>query len=119
MTFPSPPNKIVPFNSGPVAPYDIGRQFDEHSKSISDIIDFLKTVIRDDGRLRELANLEMRLMPRPRDGLPGEPGGPLPPGVGPPTGAQSPPLEGEMVLGPNAGGFFAADVDGATATSAD
>lgn len=55
----------------------------------------------------------------PRDGLPGEPGGPVPPGRGPPTGAQSTPLEGEMVLGPNAGGFFAGDIEGATATSAD
>ena len=52
MSFPKPPEKIVPFNSGPVAPHDIGRQFDEHRRSSAQIIDFLKTLIRDDGRLK-------------------------------------------------------------------
>lgn len=51
MPFPKPPDKIVPFNSGPVAPYDIGRQFDEVRRSSAQIIDFLKTVVRDDGKL--------------------------------------------------------------------
>ena len=52
MSFPKPPEKIVPFNSGPVAAHDIGRQFDEHRRSSAQIIDFLKTVVRDDGRLK-------------------------------------------------------------------
>jgi len=49
MSFPKPPEKIVPFNSGPVAAHDIGRQFDEHRRSVSNVIDFLRTVVRDDG----------------------------------------------------------------------
>jgi hypothetical protein len=52
MSFPNPPEKIVPFNSGTVAPHDIGRQFDEHRKSVSNVIDFLRTVVRDDGVVR-------------------------------------------------------------------
>jgi hypothetical protein len=49
MSFPKPPEKIVPFNSGPVAPHDIGRQFDEHRRATANVIDFLRTVVRDDG----------------------------------------------------------------------
>jgi hypothetical protein len=49
MAFPRPPQKIVPFESGPVAAHDIGRQFAEHAQSVSNVIDFLKTVVRDDG----------------------------------------------------------------------
>ena len=49
MAFPNPPEKIVPFNSGPVAAHDIGRQFDEHRRSTAQVIDFLRTVVRDDG----------------------------------------------------------------------
>jgi hypothetical protein len=49
MSFPKPPEKIVPFNSGAVAAHDIGRQFDEHRRSVSNVIDFLRTVVRDDG----------------------------------------------------------------------
>ena len=52
MAFPQPPDKIVPFNSGPVAPHDIGRQFDEHRRATANVINFLRTVVRDDGRLR-------------------------------------------------------------------
>lgn len=52
MAFPKPPEKIVPFNSGPVAAHDIGRQFDEHRRAASNVIDFLRTVVRDDGRLK-------------------------------------------------------------------
>jgi len=50
MPFPNPPSKIVPFNSGPVAPHDIGRQFDEHRRASAEVIEFLRTVVRDDGR---------------------------------------------------------------------
>ena len=49
--FPQPPSKIVPFNSGPVAPHDIGRQFDEHRRGFGEVIDFLKEIVREDGRL--------------------------------------------------------------------
>jgi hypothetical protein len=49
MAFPKPPEKIVPFNSGPVASHDIGRQFDEHRRATKNVIDFLRTVVRDDG----------------------------------------------------------------------
>ena len=49
MSFPKPPEKIVAFNSGAVAPHDIGRQFDEHRRGISNVIEFLRTVVRDDG----------------------------------------------------------------------
>jgi hypothetical protein len=52
MAFPKPPEKIVPFNSGPVAPHDIGRQFDEHRRATANVIDFLRTVMRDDGVVR-------------------------------------------------------------------
>jgi hypothetical protein len=52
MSFPNPPAKLVPFNSGPVAPHDIGRQFDEHTRSISNVVSFLRGIVRDDGRLR-------------------------------------------------------------------
>ena len=52
MPFPNPPEKIVPFNSGPVASHDIGRQFEEHRRSSAQVIDFLKTIVRDDGRLK-------------------------------------------------------------------
>ena len=51
MAFPNPPQKIVAFNSGPVAPHDIGRQFEEHTRSTAQVIDFLKTVVRSDGRM--------------------------------------------------------------------
>lgn len=49
MPFPNPPARIVPFESGPVAAHDIGRQFDEHAKSVRNVIDFLRTIVRDDG----------------------------------------------------------------------
>ena len=52
MAFPKPPEKIVAFNSGPVASHDIGRQFDEHRRASAEVIDFLRTVVRDDGRLK-------------------------------------------------------------------
>ena len=52
MAFPKPPEKITPFNSGPVAAHDIGRQFDEHRRATSNVIDFLRTIVRDDGRLK-------------------------------------------------------------------
>lgn len=52
MAFPNPPEKIVAFNSGPVAAHDIGRQFDEHRRATTNVINFLRTVVRDDGRLR-------------------------------------------------------------------
>jgi len=84
----------VPFNSGAVASHDIGRQFDEHGKSVSEVIDFLKTIVRDDGVVREAS---------------------IPP---PPANLKEPTLP-VGVLGPNAGGFYAGDDAGATATSAD
>jgi hypothetical protein len=49
MSFPKPPEKIVAFNSGAVAPHDIGRQFDEHRRAVGNVIEFLRTVVRDDG----------------------------------------------------------------------
>ena len=98
MSYPNPPDKIVPFNSGPVAPHDIGRQFDEHSKSIREIIDFLKTLVRDDGALREIETL--RVNAAQRSG-----------GVTPTVAAG--------VLGPNVGGPFGVDKDGAEATAQD
>ena len=52
MSFPNPPDKIVPFGGSKVEPYDIGRQFDEHAKSVNNVIDFLRSVVRDDGSLR-------------------------------------------------------------------
>jgi hypothetical protein len=50
--FPKPPSKIVAFNSGPVAAHDIGRQFDEHARSMREVLSFLRAVVRDDGVLR-------------------------------------------------------------------
>jgi hypothetical protein len=50
--FPSPPSKLVPFNSGAVAAHDIGRQFDEHARAFVALLNFLRTVVRDDGMLR-------------------------------------------------------------------
>jgi hypothetical protein len=50
--FPKPPSKIVAFNSGPVAAHDIGRQFDEHARSMREVLNFLRVVVRDDGMLR-------------------------------------------------------------------
>ena len=52
MTFPNPPSKIVPFGGASIAPYDIGRQFDEHTRAFREVIDFLRTVVRDDGALQ-------------------------------------------------------------------
>jgi hypothetical protein len=52
MTFPNPPSKIVPFGGPKIEPYDIGRQFDEHARSVNNVIDFLRTIVRDDGALR-------------------------------------------------------------------
>lgn len=52
MPLPNPPAKLVAFNSGPVAPHDIGRQFTEHTRATGDVIEFLKTIIRDDGKLQ-------------------------------------------------------------------
>jgi hypothetical protein len=52
MPFPNPPEKIVAFKNAVVAPHDIGRQFDEHRRASAQVIDFLKTIVRDDGRLK-------------------------------------------------------------------
>lgn len=52
MAFPNPPQKIVPFNSGPVPPHSIGRQFDEHARSIRTLIEFIQSAFRDDGALK-------------------------------------------------------------------
>ena len=57
MPFPNPPSKIVPFNSGPVAPHDIGRQFDEHARAFTNLINFLRSVLRDDGVARMSAEV--------------------------------------------------------------
>lgn len=97
MPFPNPPSKIVPFNSGPVAPHDIGRQFDEHARAFTNLINFLRSVLRDDGVARMSA--EVLEFPGSRAGVQ--------PDL--PTGA----------LGPNAGGKFAADTLGAAAVAAD
>jgi hypothetical protein len=51
--YPQPPAKIVPFNSGEVSSSAIGRQFDEHSRAFVALLNFLRTVIRDDGMLRD------------------------------------------------------------------
>jgi hypothetical protein len=98
LTIPAPPSKVTPFGGPTIQPYDIGRQFDEHTRSISDIIDYLKTVFRDDGRLRELAALEAQLKPK--------------------SGGANPPIE-TGVLGPNMGGPFGVDTLGASATAQD
>jgi hypothetical protein len=110
MPFPRPPEKIVAFRNGAVAPHDLERQFDEHRRSVSNVIDFLRTIVRDDGVVkngtigREQLSPELAARSVGRAGVLGSsPAPPLPTGV----------------LGPNAGGFFAADDDGATATSAD
>ena len=95
MPFPNPPEKIVPFNSGPVASHDIGRQFEEHRRSAAEVIAFIRESFRDDGHVKA------ELLPAPAKGSSKEPT--LPVGV----------------LGPNAGGFYAGDDAGATATSAD
>ncbi len=50
MPFPNPPSKIVAFNSGAVAPHDIGRQFDEHRRASAEVINFLRGVVREDGK---------------------------------------------------------------------
>jgi hypothetical protein len=97
MPLPRPPDKIVPFGGPTIQPYDIGRQFDEHARSISDVIDFLHTIVRDDGRLKELAALEARIKPK---------------------GTAPPPL-GTGILGPNVGGPFGVDDQGASATAQD
>jgi hypothetical protein len=95
MSFPNPPVKIVPFGGAKVEPYDIGRQFDEHARSIKDVIDFLRTLIRDDGQLRQLAEIQAKTaIPR---------NAPLATGV----------------LGPNVGGPFGVDPQGASATAQD
>ena len=52
MSFPNPPDKITPFGGQTVAPYDIGRQFDEHRRSITQVIDFLRSIVREDGSLQ-------------------------------------------------------------------
>ena len=52
MAFPRAPTKIIPFNSGPVAAHDIGRQFDEHTASLNSVLEFLRKVIREDGKLQ-------------------------------------------------------------------
>jgi hypothetical protein len=95
MSFPNPPVKIVPFGGAKVEPYDIGRQFDEHARSIKDVIDFLRTLIRDDGQLRQLAEIQAKTA-TPRNA-------PLATGV----------------LGPNVGGPFGVDPQGASATAQD
>lgn len=51
MAFPNPPSKIVAFNSGSVAAHDIGRQFDEHRRGFGEVINFLRSVVREDGRM--------------------------------------------------------------------
>ena len=95
MSFPNPPDKIVPFGGVSLAPYDIGRQFDEHTRSIKEIIDFLKTVVRDDGKLRQVEEMLAKAQPR----------------------SLAPIATG--VLGPNVGGPFGVDKDGASATAQD
>lgn len=52
MPFPQPPSKIVQFRSGAAAPYDVERQFDEHTRAFRNLVDFLRGIIRDDGMLR-------------------------------------------------------------------
>jgi hypothetical protein len=93
MAYPNPPAKLVPFDSGPVADHDIGRQFDEHAKATSNVINYLRTIVRDDGVVRETS---------------------LPP----PVNAK----EATLPVGPNGpnqGGFYSGDEKGATATAAD
>jgi hypothetical protein len=96
LTIPAPPNKIVPFGGPTIQPYDIGRQFDEHTRAIANVIDFLRTTFRDDGKLRELATLEAQLKPK----------------------SAAPPLA-TGILGPNMGGPFGVDAQGASATAQD
>lgn len=51
MPFPEPPSKIVQFRAGSAAPYDIERQFDEHTRAFRTLVSFLRGIIRDDGML--------------------------------------------------------------------
>ena len=97
MPFPNPPSKITPFNTGPVAPHDIGRQFDEHAKALTSIINYLRSVMRDDGVAKMSA--EVLNFPGSRAGVQPD----LPTGV----------------LGPNVGGPFGTDPLGAAATAQD
>jgi hypothetical protein len=96
MPFPKPPEKIVPFNSGAVAPHDIGRQFDEHAKAFANIINYLRSVLRDDGVA--LKSAEVLAFPK--------------------SAAVQPPLPTGM-LGPNAGGFMGTDELSSAATAQD
>jgi hypothetical protein len=50
--FPRPPAKIVPFHSGPLSPVNLERQFDEHTRSLKSVIEFLRFLAREDGVLR-------------------------------------------------------------------
>lgn len=52
MTFPVPPQKVASFyDANPPTQSEIGAQFDEFSRSIKDILRFLATFVRSDGKL--------------------------------------------------------------------
>ena len=103
VAYPNPPEKIVPFDDGPVAAHDIGRQFAEHAKAIVNVLDFVKSFVRDDAVVRTEA------LPAPVQGPAGRRAQIDTSGSPEPTG----------VLGPNAGGKFAADDPGGAAVAAD
>lgn len=54
MPYPDRPDPTYGFGPSPAPPHQVGIGFDDHKQSIDDIIDFIKTVIRSDGRLNNL-----------------------------------------------------------------
>ena len=102
--------KLVSFTSwamdhpnDPVPGDRLDLQFDNLRLAIEELSLALDRLLRADGKL----NSEILPFPLPTSKRSSK------------TSVQSPPLEGPQALGPNAGGFYASDVLGATATSAD
>ena len=53
MTFPTPPQQVASFfDTRAPTPGEVGAQFAEVQRSISEILSFLKTFVRTDGKLR-------------------------------------------------------------------
>lgn len=50
--FPNLPGRLVDFKKSSIAPWDIGRQFDEHLRFFRELLNFLSNVVRDDGVVR-------------------------------------------------------------------
>lgn len=52
MSIPLLPNRVTDFDQGTVQPYQIGAQLAEHERFFKELLQFLKTVVRDDGIVR-------------------------------------------------------------------